>query len=395
MVGTDDLRQLLTATTKAGSKTVFVGDPHQLAPGKARGGMFEQFCDELPWAQWLSEVWRMHNAEERDASLALRSGHGNRLRRAVGWYRTHDRLHTGDPIAMASDALHAYLADRDAGKDSLLMCDTWEIADALNWRLHDTLTADGPIVRGARDQEIRVGDLIMSRNNDAGVDVRLGSEYRLGDRADQVRNGNRWRVAAVDAATNRVAAERTTDQARAVFDDDYLREHVTLGYAATVHSAQGVTADTSSAILGEGSSRAMLYVALTRGRDNNAAFLYQRITGEADHEHARPITYAGIHQLQRGNKYCAAQYFRMILANDDRPRTMHAEAERTERHLLPDVVSDLLQYHEQRGAARRAVWCEHTATARAQRAAAYERMAGAADRGAERTLDLDADGLEL
>ena len=85
----------------------------------------------------------------------------------------------------------------------------------------------------------------------------------------------------------------------------------------------------------------------------------------------------------------------MILANDDRPRTMHAEAERTERHLLPDVVSDLLQYHEQRGAARRAVWCEHTATARAQRAAAYERMAGAADRGAERTLDLDADGLEL
>jgi hypothetical protein len=24
---------------------------------------------------------------------------------AVGWYRTHDRLHTGDPIAMATDAL--------------------------------------------------------------------------------------------------------------------------------------------------------------------------------------------------------------------------------------------------------------------------------------------------
>ena len=25
----------------------------------------------------------------------------------------------------------------------------------------------------------------------------------------------------------------------------------------------------------------------------------------------------------------------MILANDDRPRTMHAEAERTERHFFP------------------------------------------------------------
>jgi conjugative relaxase-like TrwC/TraI family protein len=38
MVGTDDLRQLLSATTTAGMKTVLVGDPHQLAPVKARGG---------------------------------------------------------------------------------------------------------------------------------------------------------------------------------------------------------------------------------------------------------------------------------------------------------------------------------------------------------------------
>jgi ATP-dependent exoDNAse (exonuclease V) alpha subunit len=40
MVGTDDLRQLLTATTRAGAKTVLVGDAHQLAPVRARGGMF-------------------------------------------------------------------------------------------------------------------------------------------------------------------------------------------------------------------------------------------------------------------------------------------------------------------------------------------------------------------
>lgn len=39
MVGTDDLRQLLTASTQAGAKTVLVGDASQLAPVKARGGM--------------------------------------------------------------------------------------------------------------------------------------------------------------------------------------------------------------------------------------------------------------------------------------------------------------------------------------------------------------------
>src|SRR5262249_34711740 len=119
---------------------------------------------------------------------------------------THGRLHTGDPIAMAADALDSYLADRDAGRDALLICDTWEIADALNKRLHDTLTKERPRVRRARDQTIRAGDLVMSRNNDAGIAVAPGPGHKRGHRIDQVRNGNRWRVAAVDAKTNRIAA---------------------------------------------------------------------------------------------------------------------------------------------------------------------------------------------
>lgn len=395
MVGTPELKKLLSCAAVGRAKMVLVGDAYQLSPVRARGGMFENLCAELPWSQRLSEVWRMRDREERDASLALRSGHGNRLRTAVGWYRTHDRLHTGDPIAMAADALDAYLSDRDAGKDSLLICDTWEIADALNQRLHDTLVeAAGPTVRAARDQTIGLGDLIMTRSNDATIDVDSGPGHRTGARLDQVRNGNRWRVAAIDPASRRIAAERTTDQARAVFEGDYLREHVTLGYAATVHSAQGVTADSAHAILGEGASRAMLYVAMTRGRANNQAYIYQRITGESDHDHSTPVAGAEIHRLRRGNKYSAAYYFRQILANDDRPRTMHAEAERTERHLLPEVVSDLLTRHEQRRTARRAVWREHTATDRA-RQAAYERMSASAERSAGRGYDRDIDGLEL
>jgi ATP-dependent exoDNAse (exonuclease V) alpha subunit len=67
MVGTNDLRQLLSATTTAGTKTVLVGDAHQLAPVKARGGMFAQLCTDLPSAQHLSEVWRMRNPEECSA----------------------------------------------------------------------------------------------------------------------------------------------------------------------------------------------------------------------------------------------------------------------------------------------------------------------------------------
>ncbi len=104
MVGTPELRELLTASTAAGAKTVLVGDAHQLAPVKARGGMFAQLVEDLPWAQRLSEVWRMRDPAERTASLAVRNGGPKPLRRAVEWYRTHDRLHTGDALTMAHDA---------------------------------------------------------------------------------------------------------------------------------------------------------------------------------------------------------------------------------------------------------------------------------------------------
>ncbi len=141
MVGTPDLRRLLESTTAAQVKVVVVGDAYQLAPVKARGGMFEQLCDDLPWSQHLSEVWRMRDPAERDASLALRSGRGSRLRRAVGWYRAHGRLHTGDQITMAADATTAYIHARAEGKDAAIFCDTWEIADAINQRLHDHYTS--------------------------------------------------------------------------------------------------------------------------------------------------------------------------------------------------------------------------------------------------------------
>lgn len=382
MVATPKLRQLLETTTAAQAKTVLVGDPYQLAPVKARGGMFDQLCTELPWTQRLSQVWRMHDPAERDASLAIRSGRGNRLRRAVGWYRSHDRLHTGDQVSMAADALAAYLDDRAAGKNTLLVCDTWDIADALNHRLHDTLTTEGPAALVARDQKVRVGDVIVSRDNDPTITVHPGAEHPAGQSVDQVRNGNRWRVAGVDKNTNRVAAERLTDKARVLFDGDYLRQHVHLGYAVTVHAAQGVTVDTAHTVLGENASRTQVYVGLTRGRQTNHAYLYTRFSGEADHEHSAPT--AGMHIARRGTKRAAAQALQMILANDDRPRTMHTEAEHTAREHLPDIIDQVLDRHDQRRGTWRAAWRDHTRTQQS-RHQAYERFRAGLERSAERS----------
>ena len=360
MVGTDDLRQLLTATTNAGVKTVLVGDAHQLAPVKARGGMFAQLCADLPWTQRLSEVWRMRDPQERSASLALRDGGPAPVRRAVEWYRSHDRLHTGDPIAMAHDALAGYRADVADGKDALLVCDTTEMADALNRRLHDdTVDAGAPTVTAARGHRIGVGDLIISRRNDPTVPVFDAAD--INQAADPVRNGNRWQIYAIDTTAEhpRIAARRLDDGARAAFSGDYLREHVTHGYAVTVHSAQGATADTTHAVLGDTTSRALLYVAMTRGRESNQAYLYERIAGEGEHEHAQPD---GLHVMRRGTSHDAAQLVRGTIANhDEQARTAHhIAAENTDREQLPDRVQGLLDRRAKAVATRRnhyRAWC--------------------------------------
>ena len=139
--------------------------------------MFAQLCTDLPWTQRLSEVWRMRDPHERSASLAVRDGGPAPVRRAVEWYRGHDRLHTGDAIAMAHDALQAYRADVADGKDALLVCDTKEMADALNRRLHDeTVDTEAPTVTAARGHRIGVGDLIISRRNDPTLGVYDGTD---------------------------------------------------------------------------------------------------------------------------------------------------------------------------------------------------------------------------
>jgi conjugative relaxase-like TrwC/TraI family protein len=388
MVGTPELRRLLEASTAGCAKIVLVGDAYQLAPVKARGGMFEQLCEDLPWAQRLSEVWRMRDPAERDASLALRSARGNRLRRAVGWYRNHDRLHTGDPIAMAADATTAYVQARAEGKDVAILCDTWEIADAINRRLHDHFAnPDGPSVQVARDQQVRLGDLVLSRHNDATLTVQPSNHHRRGDRIDQVRNGNRWRVIGVDDTRGRIAAERLTDSAGVIFDGDYLRDHITLGYASTVASAQGMTVGNRTTpgncwtILSDRASRAMAYVGMTRGRDENHLAIYPAVTNEADQYHHGVDT--GIHQMRRGTKHAAAHYFRMILANDDRARTMHTVAARTDRDMLPTIVGALLDRNDQRRAARVQAWVQHSAQTRA-REAAYQRITATRRQGTQR-----------
>jgi hypothetical protein len=145
------------------------------------------------------------------------------------------------------DALAAYKADAAAGKDALLVCDTTEMADALNERIHhERRDAHAPTVTAARGHRIGVGDLILTRRNDPTIDLHNPNSGT--GQPDSVRNGNRWRVTAIDAAGNRVAAQRLDDGARTVFENEYLREHLVVWHGISVtYSGRGQAASVRSA----------------------------------------------------------------------------------------------------------------------------------------------------
>ena len=355
MVGTQHWLRLLSATTAAGAKTVMVGDPHQLEPVKARGGMFAQLCEELPWAQRLSEVWRMHDPQERDASLAVGAGGPGPVRRAIGWYRDHDRLACGDQVTMASDALAAHQRDVAAGKDSLLISDTVETCDALNRRIHDDTTdtrrergRDSTTVTAARGHQVGAGDVILSRRNDPAVTVYDPADRTHTISGAPVRNGQRWQVLKVDDTPEhpRLAARRLGDGAIVVFEGDYLHQHVQLGHAVTVHSAQGVTADRVHAVLADTATRNLGYVAMTRGRESNHVYLFERAVGEADHQHRDQDDPDGVHLAHRGSPAQAARMLRQVVGRDDLAKTAHQTAATTAAEQLSARVADLVADHE-------------------------------------------------
>jgi hypothetical protein len=107
-----------------------------------------------------------------------------------------------------------------------------------------------------------------------------------------------------------------------------------------VHSAQGVTTDTAHAVLGENTSRALLYVAMTRGHDSNTAYLHERIAGENEHSQS-----GGVHVAYRGTSRDAAQLARTLITHhDDQVRTAHdIAAETANNSALPERIRSILR----------------------------------------------------
>lgn len=272
--GTLALDRISTLATQVGAKVLLVGDWAQLQSVDA-GGAFRMLVEARPDAPELADVHRFRNAWEKDASLDLRNGRVH----ALDTYGAHDRIVGGDADAMADAAYSAWLRDVAAGISSVLVAETGESVATLNRRARAELILNGVVEAGAEaplwdESAASVGDVVITRKNDR----------RLRSGRDWVRNGARWKVVAVRRdGSLRVQNTDRTDARPLTLPAQYVAENVDLGYAVTAYRAQGITTDTAHAVVDPGTTRENLYVAMTRGRVSNTAYV---VVSRTDNNHS-------------------------------------------------------------------------------------------------------------
>ncbi len=269
MVTTPDLDALLTHASAAGAKIVLAGDHHQLGAVGA-GGAFALLADTVH-AVHLDALWRFTHRWEAHTTRALRQGDPA----ALDAYAAHGRLHDGPAELMLDAAYTAWATDRANGHTAVLLAPDRHTVASLNTRARTDRIATGHVeaagVPIAEDAVAGRGDIIVTRRNNRRL--------RLDD-GRYVRNGDLWSVTVVhpDGALDAVAVPRPgSEQPSATtpvrLPADYVREHVELGYAATIHRAQGMTVDRAHVLAGPGMTRQGFYVAMTRGRDANHTYV--------------------------------------------------------------------------------------------------------------------------
>jgi conjugative relaxase-like TrwC/TraI family protein len=261
MVGTRPLAELSDQVEEAGGKLILIGDHHQL-PEIEAGGLFHALVRRLPAVE-LIENLRQRQEWERTALAQLRDGS---VDQAVEIYRHHRRLVVGqnrdDILSHAVDDWYHHVVETGDLADALLLAhDNKTVAD-LNELARSHIAAsgalDGPVLQTA-DRVFQIGDRTLCLTN----------RSRLG-----VLNGDLATVVSVDPGQRSLTVRLDRDLETRELPDWYLGEgHLDYGYALTGHKAQGVTVGRTFAVIGGDTDREWAYVAMSRGRVANTAYM--------------------------------------------------------------------------------------------------------------------------
>ena len=277
MASTLDLDPLIAAAAQAGAKVVLVGDPAQISVVNGPGGMLAALTHAGHGIE-LHQIHRFSQPWERQASLALRTGQPG----ALADYRLAGRLHPCADGDTALDGVFGHWAGARAdGLDALMLARTRLDVDALNLRARAAAVAAGQItgpVTTAGGRDWQAGDVLRARRNDRRLVVGDG----------HVRNGDRYQVLGPGPDDGLIVHD-LTGRGRLLLPAAYVAEHIEYGWASTIDAAQGATADLGIVLVRPGMDREHLYVAMTRGRHGNHAYITPDPTTDNDHHgHGHP-----------------------------------------------------------------------------------------------------------
>ena len=114
-----------------GASVRLVGDDQQLAAIGA-GGVLRDIT-QTHGALHLTELHRFTDPAEAAASLALRDGKPT----ALTFYLNNGRIQAGDIAKTSEDAFTAWVLDRSAGLDAIMLAPTRQLVAELNRRVRD------------------------------------------------------------------------------------------------------------------------------------------------------------------------------------------------------------------------------------------------------------------
>ncbi|WP_176338382.1 MobF family relaxase [Kocuria salina] len=267
MVTTPKLAELVAVAARHGAVVRAIGDDRQLGAIGSGGAL--RLLDNEVGATRLEAVHRFRTEGEAAASLALREPPEAGADVPWAWYLENRRVVAGDTEAMTDTALRAWITDTQAGKRSLLIATDNATVTDLNARAQAARIATGALDASGESVVLRdglmahAGDVVVTRRNDRTLQLNGGKDF--------VKNNDVWTVEKVGADT--ATLRHTGHGGKITLDADYLAQHGQLGYAATVHRAQGATVDTAHAIVDSATDRAAAYVAATRGRETNRLYV--------------------------------------------------------------------------------------------------------------------------
>ena len=268
MIATPKMEKILTLAQERGALVRALGDYRQLSAVGSGGAL--RLVDREIGAVHLDELFRFKNPEEAAATLSLREPPLVGTDKPFEFYKENGRIVAGDADAMIEDVFRGYSADIQAGKQSIMIASTNETVTRLNDLAQAHAIEHGQVSTGAgavalhNSSRAHLGDTIVTRKNARRLIVNSGQDF--------VKNGDIWRVTGLHD-DGRITAQHLAHGGKVTLPAGYVQESVELGYAATIHRAQGSTVDTAHALVDASTDRAGAYVALTRGRENNQLYV--------------------------------------------------------------------------------------------------------------------------